>query len=92
MEREPDLEAKTARLSWEQICEKFPDEWVVLTDIDWIDNVDYEFRTATVLGHSKGRSEVLKITRPLRGPESESAHLYTGTMKTRISVHLRSTR
>jgi hypothetical protein len=44
-------------LSWKQICERFPDEWVVLVDTQWVNDSDLEFGTAVVLGHFKSRKE-----------------------------------
>ena len=69
------------RLTWEQICTRHPDEWVVLVDIEWIDSdCDMSFRTAVVLGHSRTSSECLVITRDRRPIGSEAAHLFTGTV------------
>ena len=38
-------------LTWVQICERYPDQWVVLVEIDWRDE-DHNtgFRTARVAG------------------------------------------
>jgi hypothetical protein len=45
------------RLSWSEICERYPDEWVVVTNIDRDNDTDLEFRAASVLGHFKRRKE-----------------------------------
>jgi hypothetical protein len=47
----------TDRLSWNEICAHFPDEWVVLVDADWIDDHNFEFGTARVFAHRKLRRE-----------------------------------
>jgi hypothetical protein len=44
-------------LTWDQICDRFPDEWVVLVEADWVNDRDFEFGTALVLGHYKRRKE-----------------------------------
>jgi hypothetical protein len=67
------------RLSWSEICSRYPKQWVVLVDIDWIDqDCDFEFRTAVVLDHSEGREECVRRTRHLRAVGSEWAHYFTG--------------
>lgn len=45
------------RLTWKQICERYPDEWVVLVDTQWVNDTDFEFGTTIVLGHFKSRRE-----------------------------------
>ncbi len=43
------------RLSWAEICKRFPDEWVVITGADWVNDTDFAFGTALVLGHYTSR-------------------------------------
>ena len=45
------------RLTWKQICERYPDEWVVLVETEWVNDTDFDFGTATVLGHFKSRKQ-----------------------------------
>ena len=79
MQRTAAIAPTFERLTWEQICARYPDEWVVLVDVDWIDSdCDMTFRTAVVLGHSKTSSECLSNTRALVPIGSEAAHLFTG--------------
>jgi hypothetical protein len=42
-------------LTWEQICDRYPEEWVCLVEIDHINDTDFDFRTARVVGHGKTR-------------------------------------
>lgn len=51
------LEAPAKRLTWKEMCERFPDEWVVIADADRVNDTDFEFGTALVLGHFKRRKE-----------------------------------
>jgi hypothetical protein len=45
------------RFSWDEICRRYPDEWVVMTEIEWVNDTDFEFDTALVLAHHKTRNE-----------------------------------
>jgi hypothetical protein len=46
------------RLTWEQICHRYPAEWVVLAEFDRPgDEMDLEFHTAVVIAHEKSRKE-----------------------------------
>lgn len=42
-------------LTWSQVCEQFPDEWVVLVDTTWSDAA---LATAMVYTHCKRRREL----------------------------------
>ena len=53
-------------LTWEQICERYPDEWVCLVEIDKINDTDFEFRRARVIGHGKTRKEPLDQAQAFR--------------------------
>jgi hypothetical protein len=45
------------RLTWAEICKRFPDEWVVLVDADRTNDRDFEFGTALVVGPRRDRKE-----------------------------------
>jgi len=45
------------RLTWKQMCERFPEEWVVIADADRVNDTDFDFGTARVLGHFKRRKD-----------------------------------
>jgi len=51
-------------LTWEEICDRLPNEWVCLVEIDEINDTDFEFRTARVVGHGKTRRAPLEQARP----------------------------
>jgi hypothetical protein len=40
-------------LTWAEICERYPDEWVCVVDIDYDHPRVFDFRTARVVSHSK---------------------------------------
>lgn len=49
----------TEPLTWPQICERYPDQWVCVVEIVWDETRDFPFRQARVVGHGKTRSEPL---------------------------------
>lgn len=68
-------------LTWEQICERYPDEWVCLVDFDDINDTDLEFRTARVVGHGKTRREPYDQARPWLVRYEEVGHFLTGPIR-----------
>jgi hypothetical protein len=68
----------TERLTWDEIRVRHPNEWVVLVDVDWLNDDDEDFRTAIVLSHGKRRGDALREARPLLPPAAAWAHFYTG--------------
>lgn len=69
------------RMTWEQICQKYPEEWVILIDVDWINDTDLELRAAVVIDHSKRYGEALRRTRDV----PVCTHLHTGKPKGSLS-------
>lgn len=51
-------------MTWSEICERFPDQWIALVALDWADDQDEPFRTALVAGWGS-RREALAQARPL---------------------------
>jgi hypothetical protein len=47
----------TEPLIWAEICERYPDEWVCVADIDYDHPLVFAFRTARVVSHSKTKRE-----------------------------------
>jgi hypothetical protein len=68
-------------LTWKQICDRYPDEWVVLVEVDWLNDTDFDFRTARVAGHGKTRKEPLEQARPLREKYDAMGHFFTGRIR-----------
>lgn len=50
-------------LTWQEICQRYPDEWVCLVEIDRPDPKDVEFRVARVVGRGKTRSHATEQAR-----------------------------
>ena len=65
-------------LTWAEICERYPDQWVALIEIDWVVEHNFHFRTARVAGNGKTRREPLVQARPLRARYPEIGHFFTG--------------
>ena len=68
-------------LTWQEICARYPNEWVVLVEVDWIDEDDKDFRFARVAGHGKTRREPLVQARSVWPRYGEIAHFFTGRIR-----------
>lgn len=64
-------------MTWSEICERFPDQWIALVALDWVDDRDEPFRTALVAGHGS-RREALAQAKPLRKLFDPLGPFYTG--------------
>jgi len=65
-------------LTWPEICERYPDQWVCLVEMDRIEEHNFEFRTARVIGHGTTRREPFVQARPWRNKYDTIGHYYTG--------------
>jgi hypothetical protein len=65
-------------LTWKQICERYPEEWVCLVEIDAFNDNDFGFRSARVVGHGKDPRDPYLQGRPLREQYPERGHYFTG--------------
>ena len=77
-ERAPDPPEE--RLTWQEICRRYPNEWVALAEVDWLDDVSLEFRSAIVAGHGPRRTDPLDQTRSSRSRYPSMAHYFTGAV------------
>lgn len=81
-------EARTAasnpeRLTWSEICKRYPDEWVVFVDADWPAESDFDFASATVIAHHKRRKDAspdIKAARA-RDQDREIGCFWTGELR-----------
>ena len=71
-------------LTWAQICERYPDEWVCLVEIERSNEADLEFRTARVVGHGKHPRDPYVQARPFRDRYIGLGHYFTGRIRARI--------
>ena len=64
-------------MTWSEICERFPDQWIALVALDWADDRDEPFHTALVAGCGS-RREALAQARPLRKLFDPLGPFFTG--------------
>ena len=64
-------------MTWSEICERFPDQWIALVALDWVDDRDKPFCTALVAGHGSHR-EALKQAKPLLKLFDKLGPFFTG--------------
>lgn len=79
----PAVDRDCERLTWAEICERFPDEWVVITGADWENDTDFAFGTALVLGHYKSRKEASPHIKLAFTRYSEIGSFWTGSVRGR---------
>jgi hypothetical protein len=70
-------EPLTEVLTWKQICERYPDQWVALVEMDWDDETD-EFTVARVAGHGTTRQAPFDQMRATGLAYETVGHFYTG--------------
>ena len=75
-------------LTWDEICKRHPDEWVVLVEVDWVNDTDFEFRSARVAGNGKRRKDPIEQARPLRDRYPSMGHFFTGPIRAPLGLLL----
>jgi hypothetical protein len=65
-------------LTWDEIRVRYPDQWVCLAEIGWLNDTDFAFTTARVVGHGTTSRAPLEQARPLRTQYTEVGHFFTG--------------
>ncbi len=75
-------------ITWQTICERYPDEWVCLAEIDWVNDTDFSFGTARVIGHGKARRESFEQARPWRDRYPSIGHFFTGPIRVPLPHHV----
>lgn len=68
-------------LTWKQICERYPEEWVCLVEIDRPEDNNFAFRTARVVGHGKGRRDPYLQARAFYDQYNHMGHYFTGRIR-----------
>jgi len=69
------------RLTWEQICERYPEQWVVMVDHDWQPHNITELKTARVLAVGDSRAEAKERARPQLDSIYEWGCHFTGPIR-----------
>jgi hypothetical protein len=73
-------------LTWEQICKRYPDEWVCLVELYRIDPGRFVFRTARVVGHDPHRRTAVEQSRPWWRAYEEVGQHFTGRTEPRLWI------
>ena len=69
------------RLTWREICARYPDQWVVMVDLDPIDDISCDIRTAVVFLTAPNRSELRRKIGALDAAGyTSSARAFTGRL------------
>ncbi len=68
--------ANRQRLTWAEIRQRYPDEWVALAELD-SDLQELEIRSGIVLGHGKSRRELTALSKSAAN-RGTRAILFTG--------------
>jgi hypothetical protein len=76
-----DTQQVSEPMTWSEICERFPAQWIALVALDWADDHDEPFRTALVAGHGS-RREALSQAKPLRKLFAPIGPFFTGAKGT----------
>lgn len=71
-------------LTWEQICQRYSDQWVCLVEFDRIDPGRFAFRTARVVGHDPHRRTAVEQSRPWWRAYEEVGQHFTGRTEARL--------
>ncbi|HEY7957566.1 MAG: hypothetical protein ACHQ17_02060 [Polyangia bacterium] len=66
------------RLTWDDICRRYVNEWVVLVDIEWGADDSIEFGLATVIGHAPTRKGATPIAKLAYESHQEVGCFFTG--------------
>lgn len=67
-------------LTWSQICERYPDEWVCVVEIEHCAGIA-AFHHARVVGHGKGARDPMAQARPWREHYRSIGHFFTGVVR-----------
>jgi len=70
----------TTRLSWDAICARHPDRWVVLADIEWVNDTDFEFTGAEVIATFSVRKAASPTMKTLLETDREVGCFWTGEL------------
>lgn len=69
------------RLTWPQIRERYPDQWVVMVEHDWDEHNLASYTTARVLAQGASRAEAIARAEPELDTYESCGCRYTGTIR-----------
>lgn len=76
---------RVERMSWREICARHPDRWVVLGDVAWVNDTDFEFSDAELLAVFEVRKAASPTMTTLIGAGREVGCFWTGALITRLA-------
>jgi hypothetical protein len=68
-------------MTWPQICERYPNEWVCLVEIDRPEPQNFTFRSARVVGHARDPRSALRQAHVVRDQYDCIGHYFTGRIR-----------
>ena len=71
----------TERLTWPEIRERYPDQWVVLVEHDWDEHDLASYNTARILGCGTSRADAVARAQPALAAYKGFGCRYTGTIR-----------
>jgi len=84
-----DRRGDAERLTWDEICARHPDRWVVLADIDWVNDTDFEFTGAEIIATFEIRKAASPTIKALHAADREVGCFWTGELITKSPMSLR---
>ena len=64
--------APAERLTWREICTRYPDQWVALADIAWVNRTDFAFTVAEVIASFAERKAATPTMKALHASNRRS--------------------
>jgi hypothetical protein len=68
------------RMTWKEICERFPDQWVVMVDMKWPRGSRIDPSSATVLAHHRIRKDASPDVKAAMARGKRVACFWTGEL------------
>lgn len=69
------------RLSWPEICARFPDRWVILVDTAWRSETDFDFASAIVVAAHRQRRAASADIKAAAQSHAEVGCYWTGAIR-----------
>lgn len=78
------------RLTWDEICARYRDRWVILADIAWVNSTDFEFSGAEVIATFETRQLAMSTMKELVAQRRRVGCFWTGELgpRTATSINL----
>ncbi len=77
----PVLPASAERLTWDEICRRYPDRWVVLAKIDRVNDTDFDVRDAYMIAAFENRRDASPTVKALLARDHVAACYWTGEIR-----------